>query len=260
MRIDEPILLFRELTCQGGKMASNLDINDEDYPLITAAITQIFIQANCPDSHRQFIFCLIGMANKSIQLDASDNRIASYARGNIKSGNVHADRGWARDKRRALVEWQDKGNLELVKCEVQDFDPKTKRRAPTKYTLNVLRFAEQVVEKAKQNKLLWSMGTAPAISDAANKLVTHLLGQQVNTPKEQNIDPPSEVRTMLKTATTNIKKAAEMLKKHDFQLMREDEKLVEEVEKYIKKIRDRGFVDDKWEAKIFSGIKRDKKP
>ena len=231
-----------------------------DYSDITAAMNQILVKANCPDKFRPFIYCLAGMADNNYKLQASDTNIATYARGRIKGGGVHADKGWARDKRRDLVDWLNEGNLKVVEIEVQDPDPVTKRRPPTIYNVHIRQYAEQVVSEAKKNKSLWMLSPASAIADAADKLVANLLGQQVNIPEDTFIDPSKEVLVYLKTASTNLFKAANMLKKYNFQLMREDEKHLRIIEKYIKSIRDRGFVDDPMDAYIFSGIKRDKKP
>jgi hypothetical protein len=230
---------------------------DEDYAYTTAAINHLLVKANCPDKFRPYIFSLIGLANKTIEFEASDKQIATFARGRVEGGNVHADKGWARDKRRELVTWQDEGNLEIVKVEVRDYDSKTRRRPPTKYTLNILEYAEQVVAQARQHKLLWSGNHSMAIQFAAEHVVTNLLGQQVNTPKDKFIDPPSEVVAMLKTARRNLLKAGKMLKKYNFQLMRWDERQLRAMDKYMKSIRDRGFVDDPLDAIIFSGIKKD---
>jgi hypothetical protein len=198
------------------------------------------------------------MADNNYKLQTSDTNIATYARGRIKGGGVHADKGWARDKRRDLVKWLNEGNLKVVDIEVQDPDPATKRRPPTIYTVHILKYAEQVLSEAKKNKSLWMLSPSSAIEDAADKFVANLLGQQVNTPQDKFIDPSREVVAYLKTARTNLFKVANMLKKHNFQLMREDEKELRLIEKYIKSIRDRGFVDDPMDAYVFSGIKRDK--
>lgn len=236
---------------------SSTPYQDEEYAYTTAAINNIFVMAGCPNKFRQYIDCLIGLADKAIKFEASDKQVSTFARGRAAGGTIHAEKGWAKEKRTDLMKWQDEGNLEIVKVEVQPYDSTLRMRPPTKYTLNILEYAEQVVGKAK-NTSEWGNSPLRAIYYAAEELVRDLTGRPVNTPKEQYIDPPSEVKISLRTARTNLKKAAEMLKKYDFQLMREDEKLVEEVEKYIKRIRDRGFVDDMWEAKVFFGIKKPK--
>ncbi|HZT61366.1 MAG TPA: hypothetical protein VFA21_22355 [Pyrinomonadaceae bacterium] len=229
---------------------------DDEYTYRIAAISQIFVKANCPDKFHKYIFCLVAVADQDYVFQASDATVATHARGKIEGGGTHADKGWARDKRRELSDWQNDGNLELVGIEVQDPDTKTHKRPPTKYTMHILKYAEQVVAAAKQSDLNWQLSSSAAIERAADELVADLLGRRVNVQQKKYLHPPSEVVAMIKNARTNLKKAAEMLKKHNFQMMRDDEDLLDELERYIKEVRDRGFIDDLLDTPIFTGIER----
>lgn len=230
---------------------------DEDFSFTTEAINQILVEANCPNKFRQYIDCLVGVANRKFEFEASDSELAKRARGRIGGTNKHADKGWARDKRRDLLDWQDEGNLKLIDFFLRDYDPKTKSRPKSLYHFHLLKYAEQVVEEARKDTISWNHNNSTAIQQAAQKLVYQVLGRQVNVPKgKKYIDPSREVVTKIKTAGTNLKEAVRLLKKYDFQLMREDEALVKAIEASIEKIKNRGYVDDISDAVIFSGIEK----
>jgi hypothetical protein len=233
----------------------------EDYSYATEAINQILVAANCPNRFRQYIDCLVGVANGNIEFEASDPMVAKRARGRLDGANKHANKEWAKDKRTELLKWQDKGNLKLFEHEVRDYDKSTRTRPPSKYRLHLLRYAEQVITKAQRNDNLWRVNRSKAIEVEAEHLVNEVLGRQVSTPKNKKyIDPPSEVKIKIKSAKTNLEEAVKILKKYDFSLIREDEQLVETIEKLIRAIRDRGFIDDILDTKIFHGIEREPKP
>jgi hypothetical protein len=231
--------------------------DSKDFSFTTEAINQILVEANCPNKFRQYIDCLVGVANKSFEFEASDLDIAKRARGRIDGTTKHADKGWARDKRRDLLEWQAMGNLKLIDYEPSDYDSKMGLRPKSLYKFHLLTYAEQVVNNAQKDTNSWNRDNSIAIQRAAQELVKEVLGQQVNTPKgPKYIDPPTEVKAKIRTARTNLQEAVRMLKKYDFKLMRDDEILVGEIEALIEKIKDRGYVDDILDVKIFTNIRK----
>lgn len=83
------------------------DIYGEDYPLITKTINYILAAADCPKRFHTYLYCLIAIADKQIEFEASDSDVSRHARRIGDNVNKETTKGWARDNRRALMKWQD---------------------------------------------------------------------------------------------------------------------------------------------------------
>lgn len=225
----------------------------EDYSYVTDAINYILIAAECPQKFHNYIYCLIGIADGRPEFEASDSEVASRARGNIAKGYRNATKGWARDKRRDFVKWQDENKITFV-----DITPGKKTAdeyTKSTYKLYLPKYAEQVKDEAQKNEVEFKTDRATAIQQAANGLVAELRAKAGHTTKKKNrtwISPYDEVLRQLRAARTNLKFAVSVLKQNEFQLLRGDEDLIKAIELYIAEINKIGYVDDILNAMIFT--------
>src|SRR4051812_31157114 len=78
----------------------------EKFAFTTDAVTYILSAAGCPNKFRDYIDCLIGLADGNVEFDATDKQIEGHRKVKKSSSQKAQKQYWARDKRRDLLEWQ----------------------------------------------------------------------------------------------------------------------------------------------------------
>lgn len=242
-----------------GSDEENDQEQSEEFAYTTNAVTYILSAARCPTKFRDYIDCLIGIANGKIEFDATDKQIESRRKVVKSRGGKGVKEYWARDRRRGLLKWQKENDFYLLEYKEGDYDKKLNRRGPSHFKLYLVEYVQQVIAEAKKNKLFWDSDRAMAIKQAASKLVNELKAQTPEEEEDSYIDVHTEVIRKLKSAKTNIANALGYLEKYEFELSDYDEPLVTSIENLLAKIRKRGFAEF-WDTKIITGVKRDDKP
>jgi hypothetical protein len=236
---------------------SNKD--QEEFAYTTEAVTAILSAADFPKTLRDYIDCLIGIAGKDVEFDATDLQIEKR-RKSIKSSGVKGKKEyWARDRRRSLLKWQRENHFLFLEYKQGDYIKKLGKRAPAHFKLYLVAYVQRVIAEAKKKKLFWNLDKLQSIKFAAKELIDELRAQPKVEPEDDYINPPDIVLQKLRSAKTNIAEAIRLLKKYDFQIYKENEAEVISIEKLLNEIRRRGFAELE-DMKIFSGIKRESKP
>jgi hypothetical protein len=245
---------------QGAKMSdSNAKEGKygEGYSLITETINYILLAADCPQKFRTYIDCLIGIGNEKIKFDASDSEVARQAKGIGANVGKGASKGWARDRRRDLMKWQEEKNILLVKIVPGKRDSGSQEYTKSSFTLHLLEYAKQVISEANDKKIPKYGNRSTVLRQTANDLVDKLRSQPINAKNLSYFDPPTEVLKNLRSARTNLEKATRLLNKYKFKLKKSDKELIQEIEKYIASIKDRGYVENILDSIIFDSIEVD---
>jgi hypothetical protein len=86
----------------------------EKFAFTTDAVTYILSAAGCPNKFRDYIDCLIGIADGNVEFDASDKQIERRRKVKKSSGRKGFKEYWARDKRRDLLKWQKENDLKFT--------------------------------------------------------------------------------------------------------------------------------------------------
>jgi hypothetical protein len=259
MRIGEPISFVQGRLFREDGMSQVTKNDAEEFAHTTNAVTYILSAAGCPTKFRDYIDCLIGIAEGKTDFIATDKQITSKRKVAKTTDPNATNKDWARDKRRDLLKWQKENELYFLDYKEGIYNKKVNRKGPSHFRLHLVDYVQQVVAEAKKKKFLWKINPTTAIQQAAQEFINVLRTQPVKEQETNFLDPRTEVLRKMNGAKTMLENAKQLLEKYNFELSKDDELLVTSLEQILKKIKDRGFVD-LWDMKIFSGIEKEEKP
>lgn len=205
------------------------------------AIHYILAVTNCPKKVSQLINILLGISKGFPEFDSTHRKIATRLSDSLLTADENAIQ-WVKRAHRELKEWQDKNQLNLV-----EYEPGSKKKDGTleesRYRLQIIHFADMVIELAKKSPL-WKRFKSRALKEAALELKPEYCPMDVLYHRRRKTpDRSSMIRKHLTSSVSHMKKALEMLdKKNDIILI--DEETIEEYEKVLNELKSRRLSEE----------------
>jgi hypothetical protein len=181
--------------------------------LNTDAISKILALVNFPQKYRGLIDILIGISGGSIEVVISDADLSSRVRNVQQQADEEAAKGWLKLNRRKFITWQEENNLPLIEYK-QGYKDKSGTPHKSRYTLHILKLADEVVKEA--NITNQNTFTPAAIEEAANKVVSKFMTEHKSVIKRRTNTKPinAQIKQQLLTAAGNMKRALDLVEKN----------------------------------------------
>lgn len=98
----------------------------------------------CPPDARDFILCLMGISrgNSAEHIIITDDQIAAH---------MGHNRNRVAEKRRALIEWEQKNDYSIIKVREREFNTDKGRYDPTMYQVLITDFVAEFLRLAREN-------------------------------------------------------------------------------------------------------------
>lgn len=205
------------------------------------AIHYILAVTDCPKKVSQLINILLGISKGYPEFDSTHRKIATRISGLLLTADENAIQ-WVKRAHRELKEWQGKNQLNLI-----EYEPGSKKKDGTleesRYRLQIIHFADMVIELAKKNTL-WRRFKSRALKEAALELKPQYCPINVMYHRGRRApDRSSIIRKHLSSSVSHMKKALAMLdKENDIILI--DEETIEEYEKVLKELKSRRLSEE----------------
>jgi hypothetical protein len=155
------------------------DTETKEFIYFTEAVNQILAAADCTEEVRSYVDFLIGASKGDFEFKASDDEVAKRAISKRERTAAGARR-WLKRKRDMLEEWQTKRGILFVDCNVGSKNFVLNIKYKSVYRLYIVRYAEIVVEEAKNDSSTWDTSPFLAIENAAKQLVQKLQDNPAN--------------------------------------------------------------------------------
>lgn len=155
------------------------DDTTKEFIYFTEAVNRIFAAADCTEEVRSYVDFLIGASKGEFEFKASDDEVANRAVSKRERTSAGARR-WLKRKRDMLEEWQTKRGILFVDCDVGSKNFVLNIKYKSEYRLYIIRYAEIVVEEAKNDSSTWDTSPFLAIENAAKQLVQKLQDNPAN--------------------------------------------------------------------------------
>jgi hypothetical protein len=212
-----------------------LDNATKEFTYITQAINQILVATTIDNEEaRCLIDYLIGFSQGQFEFVASSWEL--YLREHPMKQQVQKASGqrWINRALKVLEEFQDKHGLMLVECIHGGWDRKKNIYTKSVYSLHILKYAKDVVDKAKRHGD-WSRNPSEAIREEAGKLIVRLLGNPILTLKKKNTKPwgAHAVNRNIQMATTWLIKAQKELDDEGIEMNAENTRRYEKLKKAL---------------------------
>lgn len=181
------------------------------------AITWLLYCAGFPSSLRPFIDCLIGLAGEYATdesdgwFEASHLKIGRRVRQSAESGGADAAaEAWAGRHYKSLKTTQYALAYEFFQIEESEFDRVKRITRPTRYRLPLLRFASDVLTRARASAT-WAKDSRRAIEEAARVVLDAVPDAPFVKERRSSeaLDPASRLARNRKTIMTLLAKCAE---------------------------------------------------